>query len=366
MNQIAFEIIVGLASAVFSALIVMFVASYSPNCFDTMLIAPSRKYFAVRRIRAFVRKSTIFPAEKNKKNRYFFPCASPVSRLLETWLTGNVLTFTPDSLKTPRAFPSSSSFVVYLEPGRGKTNGAKHFMMKQQKLPKSQRVGGVLFSPPVPDGTLSYEENIQRMLGCNNQGQHEFRDCFVKAMEKEAYKLRSSHPRRSIFVGFDEYNAPSEANHAFAFFIMKSFGAAGLHVVPVFFTQEEAIARRLVYMNRGSQMRPFPNTIAPGSEWLKKCERGTKIDWIDLVWTAADKKDLVHGQAMTHPLTGAIVPVLISPLINWEVIEPKDVIDLCLTYASEVYGSGANQGIALGDGGGGRRAPLLAQPSQAV
>jgi hypothetical protein len=246
-------------------------------------------------------------------------------------------------------------------------------MMEQQKLPGNQRVGGVLFSPPVPDGTLSYEESIKRMLGCAGQGQDEFRDCFVKAMVKEGCKLHSSHPCRSIFVGFDEFNAQSEVNHSFAFFIMKSFGHADRHVVPVFFTQEELVANRLIYMNSGSQMRPFPNTIAQGSAWLTtKCEKDEKIEWIDIEWTAADKKGLVHGQAMKHPLTGEYVPVLISPDIDWEVVEPKQVIALCRTYSTGVYRSGANQanelssGIAFGGGGGGRGTPLLSQPSHFV
>jgi hypothetical protein len=69
-------------------------AAYFPACFQ-YCTAPILKPLAVCRIRYYVRNSTTFP--KDKRFRRFSrrardqvtPCASPVSDLLSTWLSGN-------------------------------------------------------------------------------------------------------------------------------------------------------------------------------------------------------------------------------------------------------------------------------------
>jgi hypothetical protein len=179
-----------------------------------------------------------------------------------------------------------------------------------------KKVKGLMFSPTISGAGHvfgpSYEQQVQRMLGCQGLSNENFRKCFVEAMEREADLLSLKGRPQHLVLLFDEFNSINDSS--FAFFLMQTFTHIQ-NVIPVFITMHDSVANTLCYTNKGVKMRPFPSHIDLGCDWQSgdpKYQKGAAISWMPPVWKNEDMKQVVASQKVSVDAPRLVLPAILA------------------------------------------------------
>ena len=316
--------------------------------------------FATFQIRYHIRHSSILPKQSQDKvpslwkrirrflrgvpvnaQHSFLPRPSPVSQLLERWLSGK------PRLEHPR-FSGLSSYVLYLPSSFGKTKACEYFMLEKKARGVMLR-GGKRSGRPYG---ASYEEAVRRNFGglCWLLSLDDFRKSFVNAMKDESLLLPCRTDPENVIIFFDDFDEVDDTDYLFAKDVMHAFTSSSINVVPIFITQTQEIANRLCYLNRGAKIRPFPECMEDTCRWNVGCGKeryivGDEIGWKFPVWTHDDMLRITQGQLVrvdcdaTCGLTSfKKVPMMVPPdRSSFDGLDPGAAMKSFSSYTRQQY-----------------------------